>query len=265
MASVNVNGIKLNYDVAGKGKSAVICIHGVMGSCKQWKYLLDALKSEGGYKVYAPDLRGYGDSDKPRGEYDRPTFVKDLHAFMDAFNIQKATLVGYSLGSIIMMSFAEKYPERIERLIIVGNAVRVPRTSKILISVFFSPLILTLKSMTGRMLARHFFTNLNEKTLADFNELVNDIKRAPAFSQIKSWPAGMGVDYLDVVKQMNVPVLGIFAALDRMVSLDQADALRKCIRKGKVEIIKNSGHMPMLEQPEEFNRIVIKFLKERDE
>jgi pimeloyl-ACP methyl ester carboxylesterase len=56
--------------------------------------------------------------------------------------------------------------------------------------------------------------------------------------------------------------MGVFTALDRMVSLDQAEAMRKCIKIGKVEVIEGSGHTPMLEQPERFNEVVLAFLKD---
>jgi pimeloyl-ACP methyl ester carboxylesterase len=261
MASTTANGVRLNYDVAGEGKP-VICIHGVLGSCRQWKYLVSALDKEAGCRVFALDLRGYGDSDKPHGGYDLATFVEDLRSFMDTLGIKKATLVGSSLGLIIVMSFAAKYPERIEKLILVGNAAHVPNTPKIVVGALFSPLIFMLKRVTGRWLAGHFFSNINSKTRADFDEFVDDIMRTPVRPQVKSLKAGMGVNLRGAVNQMNVPVLGVFTALDRMVDLGQAEMMRKCIKTGKVEIIDDSGHMPMLEQPEKFNRIVLDFLKE---
>jgi 3-oxoadipate enol-lactonase len=264
MPTVSVNGVKLNYNVAGKGKP-VICIHGVLGSSRQWKYLVSALESDSGYRVYALDLRGYGDSDKPHGGYDLATFVEDLRSFMDTLNIQKATLIGSSLGLIIIASFAIKYSERIEKLILIGNAAHVPNTPKIVIGAFFSPLIFIMKRVTGKWLARQFFSIINDKTRADFDEFVDDIVRTPVRPQVKSLKAGMGVDLREGVSRMNVPVMGVFTALDRMVHLDQAEAMRKCIKIGKVEIIEGSGHTPMLEQPEKFNRIVLDFLEDGSE
>jgi pimeloyl-ACP methyl ester carboxylesterase len=261
MPAVTVNGVRLNYYVGGKGKP-VICVHGVLGSSRQWKYLVSALESDGEYRAYALDLRGFGDSDKPRGGYDLATFVEDLRSFMDAMNIQKATLIGSSLGLIIVASFAVKYPDRIERLVLVGNAAHVPSTPKIVIGAFFSPLLFMMRRMTGKWLAQQFFSTINDKTRADFDEFVADIMRTPVRAQIKSLKAGMGVDLREDVSRMNVPVMGVFTALDRMVSLDQAEAMRRCIKIGKVEVIEGSGHTPMLEQPEKFNEVVLAFLKD---
>jgi pimeloyl-ACP methyl ester carboxylesterase len=261
MASVVANGVRLNYEVAGEGEP-IICIHGVLGSHRQWKYLMATLVRSGGYQVYAFDLRGYGESDKPSDGYTLPTFVEDLRTAMDALGISRATLVGYSLGLIIVTSFSVKYPERIRRLVLVGNAAHVPRTLKITIGAFFSPLLFMLKRLTGRWIVKNFFTNINEKTQADFDALVEDVMRTPLRPQVRSLKAGMTVDLREELKRMEAPVLGIFATADRMVSLDQAKAMKECIRKGRVEVVENAGHVPMLEQPEKFNEIVLDFLKE---
>jgi pimeloyl-ACP methyl ester carboxylesterase len=263
MASVVANGVKLNYEVAGEGEP-IICIHGVLGSHKQWKYLMAALAGSGRYQVYAFDLRGYGNSDKPSDGYALPVFVEDLRAAMDALGISRATLVGFSLGLIIVTSFAVKYPERTRRLVLVGNAAHVPRTPRISIGAFFSPLLFALKRFTGQWIVKNFFTNINEKTKADFDAVVEDVMRTPLWPQVRSLKAGMAVDLREEVKRMELPVLGIFATGDRLVYLDQAEAMRECIKTGRVEIVENSGHMPMLEQPEKFNKVVLDFLKESD-
>ncbi|MBI4984635.1 MAG: alpha/beta hydrolase [Rhodocyclales bacterium] len=255
--------MKLNYEVVGEGEP-IICIHGVLGSHKQWKYLMATLAGSGGYQVYAFDLRGYGNSDKPSDGYTLPVFVEDLRTAMDALGISRATLVGFSLGLIVVTSFAVRYPERTKRLVLVGNAAHVPRTPRISIGAFFSPLLFALKRFTGRWIVKNFFTNINEKTEADFEAVVEDVMRTPLWPQVRSLKAGMVVDLREEVKRMAVPVLGIFATGDRLVYLDQAEAMRGCIKTGRVEIIENSGHMPMLEQPEKFNKIVLDFLRESD-
>jgi pimeloyl-ACP methyl ester carboxylesterase len=72
----------------------------------------------------------------------------------------------------------------------------------------------------------------------------------------------MVVDLREDLKRMELPVLGIFATGDRLVGLNHAEAMKKCIKTGRVEIVENSGHMPMLEQPEKFSKAVLDFLKE---
>jgi pimeloyl-ACP methyl ester carboxylesterase len=113
---VTVDGVKTRYVVKGEGES-IILIHGFASSLYTWRQCLDPLSEH--FRVIALDLKGFGYSDKPPSEYSIGEYVEFLSQFMDSIGIDKATLCGNSMGGLIAWRTALKYPERVDRLILV--------------------------------------------------------------------------------------------------------------------------------------------------
>ena len=95
-------------------------LHGYVDSWRSFAGVIEALPRE--YRAVALDLRGHGDSDKPECCYAMEDFAQDLLLFMDALELDKANLVGHSMGSFIAQSFAARCPGRVERLILISSA-----------------------------------------------------------------------------------------------------------------------------------------------
>lgn len=98
----------------------VVLLHGFPEHAGSWRYQLPALAAAG-FRVLAPDLRGFRDSDKPVGNehYTLPTLVDDIRSLLDTLGIERADIVGHDWGGVIAWSFAEEYPERTRRLVIL--------------------------------------------------------------------------------------------------------------------------------------------------
>jgi pimeloyl-ACP methyl ester carboxylesterase len=114
------DGISLAYvDFGPRDASVVVLIHGYTSSARSWVQLLPYLDASRRYLI--PDLRGHGQSSKPDCCYDRTTFAYDIRLLLDTLHIDRADVVGSSLGSLIAQSFAENWPERTRRLVLLSS------------------------------------------------------------------------------------------------------------------------------------------------
>ncbi len=114
----DVNGIKLCYDIRGDG-DPVILIHGFSDRKEHWRGQIDALSEH--FKVIRLDNRGAGKSDRPDGEYSMKIYSSDLNGLMEFLEIEKAHIVGHSIGGMIAQNFAILYPNRINKLILINS------------------------------------------------------------------------------------------------------------------------------------------------
>jgi pimeloyl-ACP methyl ester carboxylesterase len=108
---------------SGRGAAgrALLLVHGLADEADTWRHLIAPLSTQ--YRVLAPDLPGFGRSDKPDRAYSLPTFQDSLIELLDELEIARATLVGHSLGGAIAQSIALSHPKRVERLILVGGSL----------------------------------------------------------------------------------------------------------------------------------------------
>ena len=113
-----IHGYRRAFRMAGNG-SAVVLIHGIGDSSATWTPVLRGLARR--HRVLAPDLLGHGASDKPRGDYSVGGYANGIRDLISVLGIERVTLVGHSLGGAVAMQFAYQFPERTERLVLVGT------------------------------------------------------------------------------------------------------------------------------------------------
>jgi len=119
MKKVRGDGIEINLAVwEGAGKP-ILCIHGITANCRCWDTLAQTLAPE--YHVMAMDLRGRGQSDKPSQGYALDYHLRDINCLLDDLGLDRAVIMGHSLGAFIGLAFAAEYPGRVDRLILVDG------------------------------------------------------------------------------------------------------------------------------------------------
>ena len=119
MKKVKGDGIEINLAVwEGAGKP-ILCIHGITANCRCWDTLAQSLTPE--YHVMAMDLRGRGLSDKPSKGYALEYHLQDINCLLDDLGLDRAVIMGHSLGAFIGLAFAAEHSERVERLILVDG------------------------------------------------------------------------------------------------------------------------------------------------
>jgi haloacetate dehalogenase len=116
--TVEANGIKQHYIEAGDGPP-VILLHGFPETAYAWRKQVPALAAR--HRLIIPDLRGYGETDKPAAGYDKRTMAADILALMDRLGIERAPLIGHDRGARVATRFAKDHPGRIDRLAVLDN------------------------------------------------------------------------------------------------------------------------------------------------
>jgi len=264
--SATVFGARIRYLEAGDpAKPKVILLHGLGASADSWQSNpaasnIAALAAQ--FHVIAPDQIGFGKSDKPLLKYRVGTYADFLDKFMSELKIEKASLVGNSLGGWIAGLMAIKYPNRVEKIVLADAAGIVPanfNTDEIyqlnnstrdeiranLKRIFFNPLFhneaLVDQFMTARITANDGYT---------INSLIESIKRREDFLN----------ERLGEIKK---PTLIIWGKQDGLLPVADADIFHKGITGSQIIIFDNCGHVPQFEKAADFNREVLKFLENK--
>jgi len=259
---VEIYGQKIHYIEAGSGPT-VILLHGLGGDATNWAATIPALQSK--YHVYVPDQIGFGQSDKPIMNYRVATLVEFLDQFYKKLGIEKATVVGNSLGGWTAASFAISHPGKVDKLVLVSAAgytskrwggpeltkdlysVLNPATTadlkRAMSAVFYNKAIITDQAV------EMFFTNkLKKGDSLTINAFIDSVLR--------------GEDFIDdQVKTIKAPTLVIWGREDGLTPLAMGEAFAQDITGAQKVIIEKCGHVAQIEKPAEFNAALLKFLE----
>jgi pimeloyl-ACP methyl ester carboxylesterase len=268
---INVDGIRTRYWAAGEKGSTVILVHGLGGFIENWDKNILPLSTQ--HRVYALDLIGFGQTDKTpliRDIYELESF---LLAFMKAMKIEKASLIGNSLGGGLVLQIALNHPEKVEKLVLVDNA-GIGRDVLIDFRMCTLPflnkfLVRSNKKSTLRLLKKLVYDET--KVTPEFFDISYNYASAPGASKslMNTLCAGIsfGGQKAEVVRalknrlgMLKVPTLIIWGKQDRIIPVTHAQIAVKNIPNAKLEIFDKCGHIPMYECPEKFNKIVQEFL-----
>jgi pimeloyl-ACP methyl ester carboxylesterase len=145
----NANGLELAWaewgDSAAPADKTIIAIHGITANLHSWGALAPDL-TRAGFRFVAYDLRGRGESSKPPTGYNTSIHADDLLGLLDFFKLPYANLIGHSLGAVVGLHFAAKYPERIRRLVLIDHGMDTPADARQTINSSFSRLTMTFDS-----------------------------------------------------------------------------------------------------------------------
>ena len=270
--TIQIKGHTLFYVVKGEGEPLVL-IHGYGAGMWVWEKQIDILSRF--YRVYALDLIGHGFSDRPKIAYTPDAYIHFLKDFMDGVGIDKATLIGNSMGGGIAWAMAIFFPERVERLILINcvppdvlDQVR-NESFRTLVAIKDIPLLpyLVIASRNRssiKWILKECVSNVKLITPEVLNRQyqLSKIKRTPwvLYSTFKN--AKEGLKLKDHLSRIYHPTLFIWGERDLIFPPSVGENLHQTIRGSKLQMIEKSGHIPMWETPDEVNRIIFSFLKE---
>jgi len=268
-----LNGREVSYLDSGQGP-AVLFIHGLTGSHRNWAHLVDAL--DDGHRVVAPDLFGHGASAKPRGDYSLGAHAATMRDLLDQLGIDKVTLVGHSLGGGIAMQFCYLFPERVERLVLVSSGGLGRDVSPLLRSatlpgaewvlpVIASRWVRERTESVGRTFARMGWRPSQDVTEAwrGFTSLADAETRRAFLATTRSVidPGGQTVTAHDHLPMVTViPTLVVWGTRDRMIPTWHATTAHQAIPGSRVELFEGAGHFPHLDEPERFAELLGEFM-----
>ena len=268
---IDVDGIRVHYQEAGdRHAPAMVLIHGFASSTLVWSNVFLKL-AEAGYRVIALDMLGYGYSAKPRnGEYTIAGQAKLLARLLDQLGIARAIFVGSSYGGAVAATCALDYPDRVEKLILVGAVNNNRPLEFTLMRLFGAPVfgdvVSPLLIGSRRLLRRRM------KRVYDQHSWVLDEKRVDArhlplraagtqraiIRTVRGWDAERISRDAHLITQ---PTLLLWGENDLEIPVADGERLHAEIPGSRLIVLLNCGHLPHEEYPEAFTNVVIDFCK----
>jgi pimeloyl-ACP methyl ester carboxylesterase len=271
-----VDGQRTRYWQVGASGSAIVLLHGIACSVAEWEKNVEALSAH--HRVFAFDMLGHGLTDKPAtGPFDMEGLARFALAFMTAVGVDRAHLVGNSMGARLALEAAVIAPERVRSLVLSAPA-GVDRTTLVnfrLASVPFLGEILTRPSRFGLgMLWRIAYSDPGHVTPELIDEklaLAQMPGAGPFFMKTLRGFVGFGGFLLPGLKafqrrlrNLRTPALAIWGKQDRFLPVAHLAVLRDLVPELETEVLDPCGHVPMLERPADFNRLALGFIDRHD-
>ncbi len=253
----------LDVAVSGSG-DAVVLLHGFPLSREIWDAQVRALS---GYRVVAMDLRGMGASRVVDGPYLMESLAGDVAAVLDALGIERATLVGHSLGGYVALAFARMYVERLARLALVCSRI-VADTPERAAHRFELADEAERSGSSARIIDEFLAATLAATTQQNRPEIVEKFKKIAEKHDARGLAAmlrGMALrdSANDIAGDLTMPVLVVAGAQDPGIPAEEVARTVGAFPAGKLVTIEGCGHVPMLETPGELNACLASWLGER--
>ena len=267
-----VGNHKISYVTGGHGP-AVLLLHGIGASSYAWRHALPLLAQH--FTVYAPDMLGCGESDKPDIDYDVATMTEYLCEFMDNLGITHAHFVGHSLGGGMTLHFYSKYPERMDRVALIspgglGRAVHwllrastLPGADGVLGAISHPG---THLSQASRALERRRMRRLDvefDDSVPNILDRLHSAETRTAFLRMVRHASGLHGQKLSVqhlLATFDKDVLIIWGANDRTIPMIHGVAAARIMPRAKLVILPNCFHRPPIEAPGPCNDELMRFL-----
>jgi pimeloyl-ACP methyl ester carboxylesterase len=255
-AHVQAGPYRLHYLEAGSGPPLLL-VHGLgSNATMEWGRLMAPLGRT--YRVLAPDLPGFGDSDRPASaDYSIPMQVEAVLAFMRARGIERTRLAGISMGGWISARLAGEHPERVERLVLVAAAGMRPDGPTIPAEVLLP------KDEEG---VRRLVAAVRHKAPVPPGFVARDIlaRRLEEEWIVRRALESMrdGDDWLNgTLGRAEMPVLVVWGKQDALIPVAYAAPLQAEFRNARLEVMDGCGHVPIADCPEAFDQLLLGFLE----
>ena len=259
---IDLHGHRVDYRVAGEGPPVVL-IHGMVNSSRHWEQV--ALRLADRYTVIAPDLIGHGDSATPRGDYSLGAHAAVIRDVLAAIGIERATIVGHSLGGGVAMQYFWQFPERTERLVLVSSGglgdevspllrtVSLPGASRALSLLAHRRVLGALWELGERLDARRRGRGVYVKAVVRALRPLERPGAREAFLQTlravidRHGQRVSARDRLYLLETM--PTLIVWGGRDRTIPLEHGRAAHAAIGHSRFEVLERAAHFPHLEDP----------------
>ncbi len=255
--------VRLHYHEAGSGP-AVVLLHGGGPGATAWSnYSRNIAAFAAGHRVLMPDLPQFGKSDSPVLTEDRPLAnARILTAFFDAVGIERASLVGNSMGGATALELAIHYPERVDKLVLMGSGGA-------------GPSLFGVVPTEGDRLLRENFQNptfdsmrrLIQVMVYDASFLTDEIVQQrlegalnPAHREARRQSFRKPGEPRAELERVQAPTLIVWGREDRVNPFDQALSLLQGIRGAQLHVYTECGHWAQFEKADAFNQLVLDFL-----
>lgn len=249
----------VHYETYGRGRPVVL-LHGWLGSWALWRDTIEDLGHD--FRTYALDFFGFGDSVGRQSDFSVSNFSHLTIAFMQQLGIPRAPLVGHSMGGTVALDVARRCPERVVKVAVIGSPVQGSSLNPLLKAsgyrqfarlIWTSPLLLRLFmrvyayaiATDGQRVGQMITSDMSKMTVEAFFQSIGTLREA---------------DLREALSALSMPVLGIYGQRDIIVNPNQAQLLQRCAPHARLAIFDQSGHFPMMDEPDRFHKTLRHFL-----
>lgn len=270
---IEIDGLLIHYLNAGETGPPVLLLHGggLDSASLSYKFCIGPLAEH--HRVYAPDWPGYGESDKPEMEYTTGFFIDFLGRFLNALGLERASLIGLSMGGGIAAGFTLVSPGSVAKLVLVdswglGGDIPIRRFVSPAVRLPFIKVFLRLSLRNRRIIRRFSLVAVSNRRTVE--EELDEIHRLAAIPGIEkaflSWLRsefllnGLRSNFVESLHKIMVPTLVLHGKKDSLIPVSLAYKAHTLIKGSELHVFQECGHLPPRENPDEFNRVVSSFL-----
>jgi 3-oxoadipate enol-lactonase len=248
------DGARIDVRVDGADGVSIVMIAGFPLAREIWDLQADALSRA--HRTIRPDLRGVGKSSAPGGPYLMETLAADVAAVLDAFGIERAAIVGHSLGGYIGLAFARMFTERVSHLALVCSRLAADSPEQAAARRELANRLeregtmhAAIEAYAPRLVAPATAAGERPDVMARIREVAEArVDPVGAASLLRGMAARVAAD--DIAPDLEIPVLVIAGACDAGIPVEEARATARTFPRGRLVVCERSGHVPMLEEPD---------------
>ena len=240
MTKKTINGITINYELEGEGKT-IVFVHGLSDSLAYWKVLSENLKND--YLTLIYDLRGHGESSDDDRNTTIDLYQEDLYQLLKSLNIENAVFVGLSLGGNVILDLAVNHPEMVNGLVVMSSFPEHDEKLKNIFDDFDNAIDEGFVEFFDTILPY----TLPDDILEEHKELLENLKvEAAKTANIegikKGINAGYGFNLRDKLNEINAPTLVIAGEEDNLTTLDIQRKISDNIQDSELIVLEKTKH-----------------------
>ena len=256
------NTFKIHYlDKNPSGKQIVLLLHGLGANGSSWRLQIPALV-QAGFRVIAPDARGFGKSGFPANNISIATMAKDFAILIQSFHVKPVHVVGISMGGTHALQLVLDNPDLIKSLVLVNTFASL-QPKKVSLWIYYGIRLFLLHTMgiptQAKFVAKKIFPRQEQEF--ERQELIKQIMQANPSAYRAVMRSFANFNLVSRLNEIKTPTLVITAEQDDTVSPENQKILAEKIVGARQIFVANSGHAVIVDQPELFNRILLDFLK----
>jgi pimeloyl-ACP methyl ester carboxylesterase len=256
------DGVKIVFNQQGKGKTAIIFVHGWSNNKSIWDGQLAHFSEK--YKTIAVDLAGFGESGNNRSNWTISSFGDDVAAIVNNLKLQQVVLVGFSMGAPVVLETAKKVPEKITGVVLVDDLHNIEtKYPPEIVNMFDSVMMDLIENPTQeKLVTMGFFKNNPEQNFQKVLDMVNKFPSRTGYREsLNSYFKWINEDCTETLKLIKAPV----TAINSDAEPTNIDAFKKYVPSFQAKIIPGVGHVVFWDNSDEFNRLleesIQKFIK----
>ncbi len=262
MTFTRINDIRMAYTEAGSG-DPVMLIHGYPFNRTLWTEQVEALSSS--YRVIAPDLRGFGETDSSQGPATMNRLAQDVAQLMDQLEIPRAVIGGLSMGGYVALAFYKQFASRVRALILADTRAQADTEEAKQTRAQQAEKALSegMAGIADAMLPKL----LTPETVSKHPEIVKRVRDM----MLKTKPEGSAAallgmaereDHTSSLPQISSPTLILVGAEDAITPVADSKKMHEAISGSRLVVLENAGHVSNLERTQQFNKALLDFLRD---